>query len=399
MLKDQIEDLYELSRTGMKLGIECKAGIELGLETTKKLVNALGNPDKKYRIVQIAGTNGKGSTSAFIAQILQEAGHIVGLYTSPHLVKFNERIKVNNHDIADYELSKLISVVQKVAKENNLQPTFFEFTTAVALYYFANKKVDFAVLEVGLGGRLDSTTATTPEVTAITNISLDHTHILGETISEIAAEKAGIVKSGVPLFTTEKNNPALDIFRLACEKIGSELILVRINTGLELSLQGKHQFENASLAAKVCERLGIKEMVIRKGLINTKWAGRLEMVDDNVLIDCAHNPAGMESLVSYLKKIKRKILLVFALSEKKNVGEIVKIIAPLVEKVVVTTGNYHSQNTSIIASEFKKYLYWVKEEPSVGKAIMLAKKEAEKRMIIITGSMYMIGDALKFIRA
>src|SRR3989338_1157699 len=182
MKRAALEYLYGLERFGIKLG----------LEVITTLLNTLGNPHQQYKSIHIAGTNGKGSTAAFLAQILIEAGYKVGLYTSPHLIQFNERIKINGKDISELDLINLIAVIKEKAEKNNLQLTFFEFTTALAFFYFAQQKIDVAVVETGMGGRLDVTNVIQPEVTIITNISLDHQQYLGETKEEIAAEKSGI---------------------------------------------------------------------------------------------------------------------------------------------------------------------------------------------------------------
>ncbi|HLC52455.1 MAG TPA: folylpolyglutamate synthase/dihydrofolate synthase family protein [Candidatus Nanoarchaeia archaeon] len=388
-MQEILDYMYNLERFGMKLG----------LEVMQEIDTLSGKPHLKYKIIHIAGTNGKGSTAAFIAKILQEAGFKVGLYTSPHLVRFNERIKINDIDISDEELSFLASSLKNLLEENNIQATFFEFTTALAFQYFTDKKVDFAVIETGLGGRLDATNIVKPKISVITNISFDHMHILGETIPEIALEKAGIIKPGVPLLTTEKSYEALSVFRKVCSEKNSELKVVGINNNFELSLLGEHQFQNASLASEVCDVLGISKNHIRAGLKNAHWPGRLEMIRKNILIDCAHNYAGMDSLVNYLKNVENKNILIFGLSEHRNAAELTAMIAPLFKKVIVTKGNHHPQETSVIAGETRKYVPWVVEEADIAKALDLAKKEVGDGLIVITGSIYMVGDALKVLKS
>ena len=203
-----------------------KFGSKLRLEEMEKLVSVLDHPQKKFKSIHIAGTNGKGSTSAFLAQILQEAGYKVGLYTSPHLVNFNERIKINGKDISGQKIVELSEIMKRKVEENEIDTTFFEFTTAMAFQYFADEQVDFAVVEVGLGGRLDATSVIDPEICVITNISLEHTRVLGESKEEIAKEKAAIIKENKIVVTAETNETVLDIFNSVCNQKNSSLMVL-----------------------------------------------------------------------------------------------------------------------------------------------------------------------------
>jgi len=396
-------------------------GIKPGLEVTKKLLDSLGNPQNKFKSIHIAGTNGKGSTTAFTASILKEAGYKVGMYTSPHLIKFNERIKVNGIDIADEEIVKLVELIRAKAEENDLQPTFFELTTILAFLYFAQKNIDMAVVEVGLGGRLDSTNVIMPELAVITNIDIDHKEHLGETKELIAIEKAGIIKPNVPLVTAEEDENLLDIFKgktkdimvlkdeIKINSFASDLqeqkftVSGKINGTFSIRLLGKHQIENACTALLVARLLqgrniSISDQDCKKGLINTQWPARLQFFSKTplLLLDGAHNAAGMQKTAEFVSTIPNRKVLVVAFAKDKEVSKMVSLIAPLFEEVIITQGNFKPQDTSIIAREVRKYNLHIKEIPDVKKAISLAQSRVkDDELILVTGSLYMVGDSLK----
>src|SRR3989338_1387571 len=251
-MQSTLDYLYSLERFGIKLG----------LETTQKMLDVLENPHHTFKSIHVTGTNGKGSTCAFLASILQEAGYKTGLYTSPHLVKFNERIKINGFDIPHQDLLQLISEIKE--KCSHLNPTFFEFTTAMAFLYFARQKVDFAVIEVGMGGRLDATNVIMPEVSIITNIGFDHMKHLGDSKEAIAREKAAIIKEKVPLVTAEQDPLLVSYFEKVCRQKQSPIFLVKDVTIISkqeslsgqsftvdggkfsITLLGRHQQTNAA---------------------------------------------------------------------------------------------------------------------------------------------------------
>lgn len=344
-----------------------KHGIKLGLETMAALVGRLGRPQIRYRTLHIAGTNGKGSTAAMTATILQAAGYRVGLYTSPHLIEFRERIRVNGEMIAEADVARLTEQVRRLCQPD-LSPTFFECTTAMAFQYFADGKVDIAVMEVGLGGRFDATNVLAPLACAITTIALDHQEYLGTTLASVAFEKAGIIKPRVPVVVGRVPGEALrTIERVASERaaplrrLGREFRTTGSNpdrfsySGLTLSyddlhspLQGLHQLDNAACALALLESAGsggiaITEQAVREGLRNVRWEGRIEIVDRQpmVVLDGAHNPAAAAALAQYLRAFRlsrpeSRIILVLGMMRDKDHQGFVEPLNDLVDEVVLT---------------------------------------------------------------
>jgi len=368
----------------------------LDLKAINSLLNKLGNPEKNLKVIHVAGTNGKGSTCAIISSILQEAGYKVGMYTSPHLKKFNERIKTNEKDITDKDILKYFN---KIIRFYNNE-TFFEFTTALAFLYFYEKKVDFLVLEVGLGGRLDATNVITPLVSVITNISLEHQQYLGNTISEIAYEKAGIIKNNVPVVTGAAGEALKEITKIA-KKNNSKLYVVKKNgKHLKLALNGEFQRHNALIALKTIDLLKNKYKItndnIQKGLLKVKWPGRLEFISENVLVDCAHNLDAVKVLRKELLKIKKeykKIILVIGILKDKNYKAMLKTITPLADFVILTKPNINrAADPKILSKYVKKDKIIIHNIPE---AVKYAKEIAKKDdLILVTGSIYTVGEAL-----
>ena len=397
-----------------------KFGSKLRLEEMEKLVTALDNPQKKFKSIHIAGTNGKGSTSAFLAQILQEAGYKVGLYTSPHLVNFNERIKINGKDISGQKIVELSETIKKKVEENKIDTTFFEFTTAMAFQYFADEQVDFAVVEVGLGGRLDATSVIDPEICVITNISLEHTRVLGETKEEIANEKAAIIKENKIVVTAEIDEVVLDIFNSVCNQKNSSLmgldkelkfkiedssfneqnfsVTGKINDTFSIKMLGEYQIKNACLALLVADLLKISIDKIKLGLLNTFWAGRLQILQKNqlVMVDGAHNLEGIKNLVKFVKKIDRKKILVLGIAEDKKLEEMVSLLVPLFDQIIITEGNFKPTPVEKLNEVVLKYNQNVKMIQDSKEAVKEALKLAnEDDFVLVSGSLYLVGDILK----
>lgn len=331
-------------------------GLKNGLENTRALLEELGNPQQHFKCVHIAGTNGKGSTAAFTERILREEGYTTGMYTSPYLIRYNERVQVCGVPISDDELVEIINLIYTKVEallKKDVYPTTFELGTALAFEYFARKNVDYAIVEVGVGGRFDSTNVITPEVSLIAAIGLDHVKVLGDTVEQIAFEKAGIIKPGIPAVVQEQAGNILDVFRGITAERGCRLdispmpVIISSNaygTDFELdghkyhiNLCGRHQLLNASLAVYGMRRLGVSQSAIETGLAKAKWPCRLEWVN-GALIDGAHNPQGAEALRDYLETwfAGERIVLVTGMMHDKQTEAVAKILAPVCSLVVAT---------------------------------------------------------------
>ena len=327
----------------------------MGLEHTLSLLDFLNSPQESIKTIHIAGTNGKGSTGATIYSILREYGYKVGLYTSPHLIKFNERIRINGRFISDEEIMSFMRYVQPSI--NEIKSTFFEVTTAMAFNHFNEKNVDIAIIETGLGGRLDSTNVVNPVLTVMTPISFDHIDILGDTIEKIAAEKAGIVKDRVPLITAKQLE---EVFNILKRKVNgkkatidtpSDPIDIKLGlngTGFKLggrifltSLIGNHQAENASLAISAVKKFNpqISYEVIAKGLKNVSWPGRLQLVSNRTYYDVAHNEGSIQRVLENLNTIypNSDFYGLFCLKGDKELRSIAKYIKSQFKMLFVTT--------------------------------------------------------------
>ncbi|MGE5627137.1 MAG: bifunctional folylpolyglutamate synthase/dihydrofolate synthase [Solirubrobacterales bacterium] len=411
-----------------------KFGSNLGLTRTEKILELIGNPHLGLRCIHIAGTNGKGSTSAMMNSILINSGYRVGMYTSPFLEEFEERIQINNENIPKEDLAEVVTEVSKaVTKVIELgfdHPTEFEIITCAMFLYFKLKEVDYAVVEVGLGGRLDSTNVIKPILSIITSISMDHTNILGDTLSVIAYEKAGIIKPGVPVICAMQEKEAQEVIALRCRELNCELImvgqsaefiemeqnlqLVKLKTdkttySFKLSLLGKHQLLNCANAVAASEKLmylGLKISVknIEDAMGNVRWIGRLEILKKEplVVIDGAHNIEGItllkESINTYFKF--RKIILIIGILKDKQVEDMVSIITPMAERVITVTPNsFRAEDSKELSEIIEKYNNKTEAcrdyRDAYNKALEYSDKED---MILVCGSLYMIGDMRKVIR-
>jgi len=402
-----------------------KLGIQLGLKRIQHLMNELGNPHNDMKIVHVAGTNGKGSVCRLIESILQEGGYSVGMYLSPHLQRFSERVTINNQEISEDNVASLVNaikpIVDEMIKEGNT-PTFFELVTAMAFQYFHNKNVDFAVIEVGLGGRYDATNIVDPLITIITNVSLEHEKILGKKVKDIAGEKAGIIKKGVPVVTAatgdalsvvkEKaadNNASLEIVdskrwkRIHGSMTGQEFLIKGSLTEHHVNtpLLGQYQGENITLATATIEQLQMNGMyltddAIIKGIEKTVNPGRMEIVGTKptVLLDGAHNIVGIELLKKTLEEdfVYEKLILVLGILSDKNIQEMLDIITPLADTVIVTKShNKRACNPSKLKELIGEKEVVVKDE--ISDAIDHGKKIAKKQdLICITGSLFTVGE-------
>lgn len=391
-------------------------GAKFGLENTFKLAELAGNPQAKLRFIHVAGTNGKGSTCAMLEGIYRATGRRIGLFTSPHLVSFRERIQVNRVLISETEVVGLTQEIQPWLKEfpAGHHPTFFEVVTVMALKFFADRECDLVIWETGLGGRLDATNIVTPLASVITNIALDHQQWLGDTPEKIAAEKAGIIKPGVPVITATEDPAALAVIaEVAQEKHAPLTTVAGLNSQRRprnpappsLALAGDHQTTNAALALATVEVLQSQipagEPAIRAGLASVQWAGRLQLVEkpdgQQILLDGAHNAAGAAALRSTLEKDYAGSLpaIIFGALADKKWEAICSILAPIAGEVItVPVASERSAAAADLAAEFRA------ASPRLPAAAAGSLEDAlnafkDRRFIVVTGSLYLVGEALE----
>jgi dihydrofolate synthase/folylpolyglutamate synthase len=398
-------------------------GIILGLGTIRSILNALGDPQNNFYSIHVAGTNGKGSVAAALSSILQQSGYRVGLYTSPHLVRFNERICINNRQISNDAVVKSYQAVQK-AHLGNRTPTFFELTTAMAFYEFGRQAVDWAVIETGMGGRLDATNVIDPVISIITNVSMEHRDYLGNTLTQITREKAGIIKPATPVVTAIKQREAKSVIQRIAAKKSAPLYMLGKNFkvrrqpaggfsyyGIEntwhamyTALRGHYQVENAALAIAACELLNkdhtsISQQSIRDGLIKTSWPGRLEIVSEHpmIILDGAHNLMAARELAKFLgdNLAQRPITLVVGILDDKPYQSMLKSLLPVCSRVIVTRAKTdRALDPRRLFETAKKTLSDVRIVSDVAQAFKQAVAEADfNDVICIAGSLYVVGEA------
>jgi len=396
---DSVKFLYAL-------GNEIKSA-KLGLERIRAVLEALGNPERAYRVVHVAGTNGKGSTCAMIEAGLRSAGIRTGLFTSPHLIEPTERIQIDGIPVSQADFERAFNVVHETAEKLDLDchPTYFETVTAMAFWLFREKQVHTAVIEVGLGGRLDSTNVVEPVLTVITPIDFDHEAYLGHTIEAIASEKAGILKPGIPaVFAPQRPEAAQVLDARAAElhvpvtraedfEIRDLHIDARCSrfSGIVCPLAGEHQVDNAVTATLALGALGISP----DGISDARWPGRLEHVSPNpdIILDGAHNPAGARALARYLERFYRgrRIWLVYGAMRDKAIDEVAGVLFPLATELVLTAPDTSRALRPEALAEFAGRGHI---EPTVESAIAYARTHAaEEDVIVITGSLFVVGEA------
>lgn len=405
-----------------------KSGIKFGLESTLKLLDFLGNPHRKFKSIHIAGTNGKGSTSTFIASILSGLNFRVGLYTSPHLVKFNERIKINGYEIDDDYIVNQVNKLKPVIDE--LNPTFFEVTTAITFKYFAEMNVDYAVIETGMGGRLDSTNVIQPEVSVITKIDFDHREYLGDTLEKITLEKAGIIKENTPVVISKNSNNVYEILKEAAQKKNAKIYLSDelyvesdVNQNLaylsasiksrlterEYKIQspliGKFQIENLKSAIAAIEILfpdmDLKDE-IEKALQNPefKLAGRFQVIDGNpkIILDTSHNSNAIENFLENLNSIiEGNKVAIFGIMKDKEIDSVIPLINKSFERIILTQAKTErSLDITILSEKFDKSKITLASdvETSIKHALVNLKADS----IVIFGSNYIVGEAISALK-
>jgi dihydrofolate synthase / folylpolyglutamate synthase len=404
-------------------------GMKFGLDNVRAVLHALHNPHVHTKYVQVAGSNGKGSVSAMLSRIISLHGSRCGLYTSPHLMHMEERIRIDGECIPSHDLCLVLTDIKTeidaLVGEKVLAhpPTYFEIMTLAALVYFRRRKVDAAVLEVGMGGRFDATTVVKPSVTVITTISREHEQYLGETPAKIAEEKAGIIKKGVPVISGVLDPAARKVIQNRAEAAGApfrdvfspescfhkvpgkeqvySLVWYGENFRFTPSLPGRHQGRNAAVALAAALEMGRSWMPLRRsriiqGLESTRWEGRLEVIQTKpfVILDGAHNEEGALALKDYLQEYtERPIFLIFAVMQDKNIRRLGDILFPLAEKVYVTRFNYHrAASPEQIANAVPQFSGRMKCESHPGKALQSALNAAgNSGVVVAAGSLYLIG--------
>ena len=386
-------------------------GANFGLSTTRRLAALIGNPQDKLRFIHVAGTNGKGSTCAMLESIYRTAGLRVGLFTSPHLVSFRERIQVNRQPIAESDVVRLVQLLRDAPDSHQASPTLFEFVTVMALKYFAEQNCDLVIWETGLGGRLDATNIVTPLASVITNIALDHQQWLGDTPAKIAAEKAGIIKPGVPVITSACQPEVLKVIEQVARENNAPFMRVESQVGSTLhlppSLPGEHQKLNAALVIATVEvlkdQIPVGQESVRLGLKNVNWPGRLQLIQKSngqkILLDGAHNIAGAEALRDSLKHdftLTQPTLLLGVLGDK-DWSPMCEILAPLAARIfTVRVASERSADAHALAAACRT------ANPSaeifVCDSLPAAlEKTAGDQSILIAGSLYLIGEALELL--
>jgi dihydrofolate synthase / folylpolyglutamate synthase len=399
-----IQFLYDLQLFGSKLG----------LENTRRLAALAGNPQERLRFIHVAGTNGKGSTCAMLESIYRASGLRVGLFTSPHLVAFGERIQVNRRSVSERDIARLVNEMQALLGHfpTDEHPTFFEVVTVMALRYFEEQKCDLVIWETGLGGRLDATNIVTPLASVITNIQFDHQQWLGDTLERIATEKAGIIKPGVPVITAVDNPEAFRIlFETARQQNASFRLITWAQTenhpmrGLQLPLLGEHQRLNAAVAAytviALTDKIPVNHETIRTGLSRVEWPGRLQVIERgpgrNLLLDGAHNVGGAATLRTALRTYfgTRAPVFILGIMRDKDWQLMCETLAPLAARILlVPVGSPRSASPDELepvcraanpAAEIEKF-------DSLAAALDRTQNDP---FVVVTGSLYLIGEALE----
>jgi dihydrofolate synthase / folylpolyglutamate synthase len=403
---DAIQFLYQLRLFGLKLG----------LETTRLLAERLGHPDRKLRFIHVAGTNGKGSTCAILESIYRQADLRVGLFTSPHLVRFGERIQVNRQFIPEPDIARLVGDLRHLLTKlpPDRHPTFFEVVTVLALQFFAEQQCDLVIWETGMGGRLDATNIVTPLASVITNVQLDHQKWLGSTHALIAAEKAGIIKAGVPVLTATDEPTALQVLSNTARSLHAPLtrvtrqdVLDRADTLQHLALLGEHQKFNASLALATVQTLQhlipVSPPQIRSGLQQVHWPGRLQLLrlpnHRLLLLDGAHNVAGAEALRTALwdRFPGQSPTLILGTLEDKEWAPMALRLAPLAGRILcVPVRSERSAPPTELARACREAnpAVRVEEHPSLGAALESCGTDA---LVVVAGSLYLVGETLQWL--
>jgi dihydrofolate synthase / folylpolyglutamate synthase len=373
-------------------------GIKLGLEGIKALTAVLGNPEQSLRFVHVAGTNGKGSVCAMLESICRAEGLKTGLFTSPHLVRYNERIQVNRHPIPDEEVVRGVGEIRALISEHGLNPSFFEITTALAFYYFVKSKVDVVVLETGLGGRLDATNIVTPSVSVLTSIDLDHQKILGNSVAEIAREKAGIIKHGIPVVSAPQTPEVRRVFESVAHGLDTDVHYAEFpSPPFQLGLAGSRQQLNAAVAVQALATAGlaIPPDAITDGLATVFWPGRFQHIEPNLILDGAHNPAASWQSVQTWKECHRGTTptVIFGGLKDKNLSQMLEALSQIAARFFLVPVQ-NDRSASPAELEPPSYL-----PRTVYRDVKAAIEQARTLPdpILVTGSLYLVGEVLAWL--
>lgn len=369
-------------------------GIKLGLDNIRRLLDVLDRPQEVPGFFHVAGTNGKGSVCALLDAMLRRAGGRTGLYTSPHLVDFRERIRVDGEKISAVDAARGLTRIRELSADWDHSPTFFEIATALGLRYFADRRCTHAVLETGMGGRLDATNAVTPLVSVITPIGLDHTQWLGQTLAEIAGEKAGIIKPGVPVVSAPQPAEAEAVLRQRAKDMDASIQFVEApSVPFEIGLRGSHQQENAALAlaALGAAHIEVPPDEVHAALREVVWPGRFQVVEDRIILDGSHNPHASSQLVRVWREVYggEKATVIFGALADKDYSAMLKILEPIAEEFLfVPVRSLRSADPTALTSGLKSRVF-----PSVGDALA-----ASPGRTLVTGSLFLVGEALSVLK-
>jgi dihydrofolate synthase/folylpolyglutamate synthase len=377
-------------------------GIKLGLDNTRRLLAAAGDPHERLKFLHVAGTNGKGSTCAMMDSILRAAGHRSGLYTSPHLVDFRERIRVDGAMIPEDAVAEGLTRLREAAENLDHAPAFFEITTVLAAWWFAREGAEYVVWETGMGGRLDATNAVTPDVAVITPIGMDHQQWLGDTLAQIAGEKAGIIKSRVPVVSAPQAPEARAVLESRACEVGVPITFVDEPwPGDALGLLGLHQRWNAAVACAALRAAGagVTSENERNGLRNVVWPARFQRVGENLVVDGAHNPEAVETLVETWREVFRKVKasLVFAALRDKDAGQLLRALRPIADEVwLVPVNNARGMAPAELRPPAEAAGFAAIHEGSVAESLSAAR--ASGRPVLVAGSLFLAGEVLALLQ-
>jgi dihydrofolate synthase/folylpolyglutamate synthase len=368
-------------------------GIKLGLENIRGLLKALGDPQEHLSFLHVAGTNGKGSVCAMLDAILRASGRRTGLYTSPHLVDFRERIRIDGEKIPPPAVANGLTILREISHGWNHSPTFFEITTALALHHFLEERCDLVVLETGMGGALDATNAVIPLVSVITPIALDHMRWLGGTLAGIAGEKAGIIKSGVPVVSARQGPEAAAVLAERAASAGSSLEFIEAPfEHAEIGLRGIHQKENAAVAvaALLAARVEISDEAVCRGLRDVRWPGRFQVVDERIVLDACHNPHAAAQLLTTWRDTygMEKATVIFGALGDKDYSTMLRILEPISREILfvpISSERSAAPEALAAACTIQHRIF-----QSVKEAF-----EASRGRILVTGSLFLVGEALQ----